>query len=230
MTLHIFDLDQTVINSDHRTLPAICPVTQNLDLAHYRKLATHDNIMLDKLLPLAEYMRELLDSGEKVAIVTARHLQKSDRVFLRKNGLRAATICSRDVCHIASEFTGLTPVQHSSLKDADYKKLWFKWLAAKRYTQAQTFVVYDDHKGVLEVARSLGFIAKDAIQLNKMFERGYRMASNALLLEVDRLNDDLDQDTIDAYEAGFSSGYQQAMLDVEKAEAETMQATFSALA
>lgn len=158
--VYIFDLDKTVINSDHRT-PYI---GQDLDLAAYREMQTHDNIMKDELLPLASYMKQLMAQGETVAIVTARRMIKSDYIYLRQNGLKAVHICSRD--KLFKCFDNVTAKMIYNLGDAAYKWHWFNHLQ-QRFPLAQ-FTVYDDHKGVLNVAKQFGFHAFDAVAINEM--------------------------------------------------------------
>lgn len=182
----IFDLDKTVIDSDHRT-----PYFSNgdLDLAAYRENQTHSNIMSDKLLPLALHMQSLIQSGEIVVIVTARRMTKSDYIYLRKNGLKAAYICSRD--QLFKRFDNPTANMIYNLGDAHYKWHWFNHLQG-RYPLA-SFTVYDDHKGVLEVAAQFGFSAYDAISVNSM------------------LSDFLDM----GFAEGFQQGLDEANIDAE---------------
>lgn len=176
----IFDLDKTVIDSDHRT-----PYNgQDLDLAAYRRGQTHANIMKDTLLPLASYMQDMIANGDQVVIVTARRMIKSDYIFLRKHGLKAVHICSRD--QLFKRFDNDTATMIYNLGDAAYKWHWFNYLQ-QRSPMAQ-FTVYDDHNGVLEVAKTFGFKAYNAIDANQML---------AHFLDV-----------------GFSMGYDQALEDL----------------
>ena len=65
----VFDLDGTVIDSEHRT-PNKADGT--LDLDGYFQLRTRENIFKDTLLPLAEIMKEMYDSGDyHIVICTA---------------------------------------------------------------------------------------------------------------------------------------------------------------
>lgn len=157
----LFDLDRTVISSDHRT-----PYNDNGDLclSTYRKMQTHSNIMKDELLPLASFMRELIERGEPVGIVTARRMTKSDYIYLRQRGLRPAVICSRDQLFKKFPEEIAKTAYHSG--DAIYKSVWFGYLR-ERFPLAE-FVIYDDHKGVLDAAKTFGFQAWDAVQLNDM--------------------------------------------------------------
>lgn len=169
--VHIFDLDRTVIDSDHRT--PYFP-DGDLDLAKYRELQTHENIMQDTLLPLANTMKILINRGDIVAVVTARRMTKSDYVMLRKHGLRVPLICSRDKVHKVEHISGCAS-SHMNSSDSEYKRIWFKALK-QRFNPAQyDFVMYDDHAGVLKVALEEGFSALDAIQLNKMLDNCYEL-------------------------------------------------------
>lgn len=209
-TVHVFDLDGTVIESGHRTLPAICNVTGDLDLNQYRKLATHKNIMKDTLLPLSELMRALIDTGEKVAIVTARHLQKSDYVFLRQAKLRNCYIGSRDRCHKISNFTGLTAVEHSELKDAEYKEHWLNYIKQVHFPDCESYIMYDDHQGVLNMCRKVGFLAMDAVAINKLYLIGQETAFKVMQAEHDLAMQV--EETL--FQEGISAGYRAAMESV----------------
>ena len=67
----IWDLDGTVIDSSHRyyTLE-----NGDIDLPRWIENNTRENIALDKLLPLADLMRDNYRSGDTVIICTARVL------------------------------------------------------------------------------------------------------------------------------------------------------------
>jgi hypothetical protein len=160
--LHIFDLDRTVIDSDHRT--PYKAGTQELDLAAYRKMQTHSNIMRDQLLPLALYMRILIANGEAVGIVTARRMTRSDYYFLRSRNIKPAIICSRDRLYRITGLDYLSEAYYSS--DSEYKGYWLDYIQA---TYPNHMIkVYDDHKGVLEVANSMGILAYDAVSINSL--------------------------------------------------------------
>ena len=86
----IFDLDETVIDSSHRT-PNNPDGTLNLN--KYFELKNRENIFKDSLLPLAAKMKELYASGEyHVVICTARHMDENDFDFLEHHGLKLIII------------------------------------------------------------------------------------------------------------------------------------------
>lgn len=163
--LHIFDLDETVIDSAHRT-----PYFDNgdLDLNSYREMQTHKNIMQDKLLPLFDVMKEFIaDSTKEVATITARRMMKSDYVMLRKNGIRTPFTGSRDQLHKVEHISNCART-HFKLTDCEYKRIWFKRIKELFPLNEYVIYMYDDNKHVLRVAKEEGFHAIDAIKLNKI--------------------------------------------------------------
>jgi hypothetical protein len=82
--LYIFDLDGTVIDSDHRT-PNNPDGTLNLEGYFAKK--SRQNIFKDTLLPLAKVMRSAWEGGDYVAIATARDMGKDDYDYLAHHGL-----------------------------------------------------------------------------------------------------------------------------------------------
>ena len=90
--IHVFDLDDTVLDSSHRRL-----VTDDHE-AFIRDWKTHTarQILKDKPLPLARFMRMLISQGESVWILTAREMGLADYRLLENHGIRARTILSRE--------------------------------------------------------------------------------------------------------------------------------------
>lgn len=169
--IYLFDLDGTVIDSFHRVKPCLRP-NGDLDLQMYiNEACTHEKIMNDTLLPLADYMKALIAAGETVCIVTARFMGNSDYYYLRKQGLsKGVTICSRD--RLARTFGKEEGKRISALSDGEYKRHWFNHLWHK-FGMA-TYTMYDDHNGVLEVAAEMGFRAVNATMLNEIAAQNYR--------------------------------------------------------
>lgn len=79
----IFDLDGTVIDSEHRT-----PTNPDgtLDLHGYFRLRNRENIFKDTLLPLANEMRRLAEDNY-IIVSTSRSIDENDLEFMRKNKL-----------------------------------------------------------------------------------------------------------------------------------------------
>lgn len=169
--LHVFDLDGTTIDSFHRVEPCLKD-DGDMDLQAYRDQAcSHDRVQADTLLPLAKYMKDLIQKGEKVAICTARKMSKTDYVYLRKAGLRVNTICSRD--QLFKHFDPVLAKSIYHMKDADYKRFWLQRLQI--LFPLHSLVVYDDHQGVLAMAKEIGVLAFDAKEMNQIIEASYKL-------------------------------------------------------
>lgn len=185
--LNIFDLDGTVINSFHRVRPYLDEETGNLDLTGYiQNACTHELVQADTLLPLAAVMKENINKGDTHnVIVTARTMYKSDYYYLRKQGLttnkpQAASVMSRTTLARYFALEDIKDVYYS--RDAEYKRKYFEILQAM-YPNA-VITVYDDHQGVLSVAREMGFQVVDATLVNDVLNVGYRMAGEQFIDQV----------------------------------------------
>jgi hypothetical protein len=129
----IFDLDETVIDSSHRT-PNKPDGT--LDLDRYFDLKTRENVFKDKLLPLAEKMRECYANGNyHVVICTARHMNEDDYDFLEEHDLKFHEIFERG--NVRKE-------HHYWLDDAQYKTKMLKKYKNTPYT------FFDDATPIIE--------------------------------------------------------------------------------
>lgn len=169
-TVHIFDLDGTVIDSSKRVVPCLRP-NGDLDLEKYiAEACTHEKVKQDTLLPLAEHMKQLIAEGEEVVICTARYMNKTDYVYLRKNGLRVPRIMSRD--QLKRYFSPERASKLSAGGDSVYKGAYFNILKAL-YSNAK-FIMYDDHQGVLKAAHDAGFYTVDAITMNSMLNECWK--------------------------------------------------------
>lgn len=127
----IFDLDETVINSKHRT-PNNADGT--LNLAAYIENHTAENVAKDTLLPIAKLMQYAHATGAYVIVLTARDMKQCDYDYLARHGLKYHKIMSRDQ---ASE-------SHYKMKDGDYKKKWIiPFLNLKQFKNARV-VMFDD--------------------------------------------------------------------------------------
>ena len=107
-TVTIFDLDETVINSAHRT-PNNPDGT--LNLAMYLKLQNRENIFKDTLLPIVQIMRARFVAGDFIVILTARGMSTDDYDFLVAMNLPYHLILSRNDI----------PADHYNLSDGEYK-------------------------------------------------------------------------------------------------------------
>lgn len=126
----VFDLDQTVVDSLHRT-----PKTADgkVDLVKYVSLQTKENIYKDKILPLGFDMREKFKNFY-VIVCTARVMTKADYEFLQDNTLYYHEIYER----------GNVPEEWAKMGDAEYKMHCLKKFKNLQYT------FYDDSDEVIE--------------------------------------------------------------------------------
>ena len=148
----IFDLDETVINSAHRT-PNFPDGT--LNLAAYIELHTDENVAKDTLLPLAKVMQKAILQGYKVAILTARDMKDADYKFLAENGINPKYIYSRDKCKTK---------KHYFMRDGEYKAKWFSMMPKSLTKNA--CIMFDDAKPVKTAMRKIGVICLCAHKVN----------------------------------------------------------------
>lgn len=149
----IFDLDETVINSDHRT-PNFPDGT--LNLVAYMEMHTAENVAKDTLLPLAKIMQNAILQGYKVAILTARDMMQADYDFLAEKGISPKYIYSRDKCKTK---------KHYKMRDGDYKAFWFSKMP-KSLTKNHC-IMFDDSKPVKSAMRKIGVTVLCAHKMNK---------------------------------------------------------------
>jgi len=152
-TTLIFDLDETVINSSHRT-PTFSDGT--LDLLSYKKHHTPENVAKDTLLPLANVMKKAIEAGYKVAILTARDMAECDYEFLKNHGISPKHIYSRDKCKTK---------KHYKMSDGLYKVTWF-YAMPKSLTKNHV-VMFDDSKVVKNAMRKIGVVCLCAHKINR---------------------------------------------------------------
>lgn len=151
-TLHIFDLDMTVLCSKHRQATLPCGA---LDLEHWRENSTPEKVALDSCLPLAEKMRDCWRAGHLVAICTARVMSRADWELLEREKL---------FFHFA-----LHRGENDTRRDHDLKRekitdLFIRMrLAVYRWNDVY---LYDDNQAVLTMAESLGIKTIDSIAEN----------------------------------------------------------------
>mgnify|MGYP000038141808 FL=1 len=149
---YIFDLDHTVIDSSHRqlTLP-----DGSLDLDAWRANCTAEKINADTLLPIAKIMRSAYARGNTVIVCTARVLSRHDLTYLADNNLRYHVMLSR----AEGDNTGDALLKRRALLSH------FRGQPVARWARHSVF--FDDNQGVLDMAKSLGIMTRDAIQLNQ---------------------------------------------------------------
>ena len=149
----IFDLDETVINSLHRT-PNFPDGTLNLQA--YIKSHTAENVAKDTLLPLAKIMQNAIKQGYTVAILTARDMLPCDYAFLVKYNISPSHIFSRDRCNNDN---------HYKMSDGAYKVEWFRKMP--KVLTEQHCIMFDDSKVVKAAMRKIGVVTLCAHKANK---------------------------------------------------------------
>lgn len=142
MNVVIFDLDETVIDSRHRT-PNNPDGT--LDLDGYIARHTPENVFRDTLLPLADIMRACYARGDYVVVLTARDMKDCDYEYLDDHGLHYHKIMSRDQAS----------AKHYAMRDGDYKYRWIRPLLNLRQFIGASIVMFDDAVPVKSRLRKL---------------------------------------------------------------------------
>lgn len=153
MAYVIFDLDGTVINSNHRkvTLP-----DGSLDLAHWFKNNTPEKIRMDTLLPLAKVMQNVRRAGHTTIICTARMFDVADLNFVWDNGLFYDALLYREFGNMESDET-----LKARLITEYFVKHGFKSVADARP------IMFDDNLKVINAMTSLGIKCYDATRINE---------------------------------------------------------------
>ena len=150
----IFDLDETVIDSKHRT-PNNPDGT--LNLAAYRANHNRKNVFKDKLLPLAKTMRKLHELGHEIIILTARDMAKFDYDYLNFHNLKFTKILSRDNADTI----------HYSLPDGEYKAHWI----LKAGIPVDGAVMFEDSPKVKSALRKMGLPVLCAHKINRKLKK-----------------------------------------------------------
>ena len=153
MAYVIFDLDGTVIDSDHRKATK---ADGSLDLEHWFEHNVPDKIMQDSLLPLARIMRQMKALGHTVIVCTARAIQPADKVFLAINNLPFDTLLHREIGNMESD---------SSLK----VRLLEQYFIGEGFNSAREAkaIMFDDNLKVIDAMLSIGITCYDATITNK---------------------------------------------------------------
>ena len=146
--IFIFDLDHTTVDSSHRMGDG--------SLADWHRFNTAANIRKDSELPLASIMRDGIEDGLDVVIMTSRVMTSHDRQWLAARGLTAPTIISRDP---------------SDTRPAGaYKLAKMHELAIERglsFARLKRLVtMWDDDSDVQKTLRKAGFSVFDPVNYN----------------------------------------------------------------
>lgn len=134
--LMIFDLDGTVINSEHRT-PRLPDGT--VDVPGFLAMKSHKSVFRDTLLPLSHTMRDAYKAGTTVAVCTSRTMSKTDLHYLRFHRLHHHIMLHRT--------KGDFDTPDGVLKTGLIKPLLDKF---------KSIVMFDDNLSVIEAIHNLG--------------------------------------------------------------------------
>ena len=130
MGVIVFDLDQTVVDSSHRT-PRLG--NGDVDVEQYIRFQTEEYIRKDSLLPISQIMLNSY-SDHHIVVCTARCMTDFDYIFLdRTLGLRWHEMYERGTCD---------PLI-SKLPDEEYKAACLDKFVAGGFT------FYDDNDAVI---------------------------------------------------------------------------------
>lgn len=149
----VFDLDETLVNSKHRT-PNRADGT--LDLQGYFRNKTRANIMRDTLLPLAETFKTLDRAENYIVICTARAMEQDDFDFLSMHGLHFHSILHRPI-----------DGSEDGIPDGPLKVRKIKRLLNLRQFRGLPVIAFDDAKPVIAAIRRAGIVCLNAIRVNQ---------------------------------------------------------------
>lgn len=148
----IFDLDETIINSSHRT-PNNPDGTLNLE--KYFELKSRENIFQDTLLPLADFFKNLDRTQNYVIICTARVMNQDDFDYLEAMGLHYHAIYSR-----------ATDGSENGINDGKMKARKIGRLKNLNQFCNLPFYMWDDANVVIAAMRRIGVNCFNAIKVN----------------------------------------------------------------
>lgn len=149
--IFIYDLDRTVIDSDHRV-----PYMKNGDLNLQLYYANKSMISNDTLLPLVNLMREQYKSGHKIVICTARVMDDRDYTYLHRNFIPHHLVMSRTLNDLSSDASLKFHLLSAILPNPTHNKL-------------VPVVMYDDNESVLDMLPNLGIIGVNSMELNRSY-------------------------------------------------------------
>lgn len=154
MAYIVFDLDGTVINSEHRQLSR---PDGSLDLAHWRENSTPEKIAADTLLPLARAMRRMYDAGHTIIVCTARLMGEADFRFLQDNNLPFHVALYRDLT--------CATVPDAELKVAQLEE--YLQDATGKGIRENNVVMFEDNLKVIDAMMKHDVICFDANRANR---------------------------------------------------------------
>ena len=158
MAYVIFDLDGTVIDSDHRKATKS---DGSLDLDHWFENNVPEKVLADSLLPLADSMRQIYAAGHTVIVCTARSIQTPeiqaahDKFFL-DNNIPFHVFLNREPGNMESDAT-----LKVRLLETYFQSLGFS--SAREATP----IMFDDNLKVITAMMEIGITCFNAIKYNQ---------------------------------------------------------------
>jgi len=149
----VFDLDETIIDSAHRT-PNRSDGT--LDLERYFALKNRESIFKDSLLPLAAIFKALDRSENYVVICTARAMNRDDYDFLAAHNLDAHLVLCRPL-----------DGSENHIKDAALKARKIQRLRNLKQFRGKPVTMFDDAIPVIRKMREIGIACLNAVKVNQ---------------------------------------------------------------
>lgn len=149
----IFDLDETLIDSAHRT-PNRPDGT--LDLERYLAIKSRETVFRDTLLPLASSYKQLCRSDNYIVICTARVMNRDDFDSLDYLGIDAHRVLCR-------------PLDGSENHIPDPILKAEKLIRMRRDSrfQEKPFIMFDDSSPVISRIRQAGIVCLNANKINR---------------------------------------------------------------
>ena len=171
MAYVIFDLDGTVIDSDHRYQSK---ADGTIDLQHWFDNATPEMTAKDRLLPLARAMRSIYAAGHTVIICTARCFQAADHKFLRDNNIpyhelftRQGRFVARDSEEYATSFYGFIGDGRSDeIIKAEQLETYFRSQGFPSAAAARP-LMFDDNLKIIAHMNAIGIKCVNARSINR---------------------------------------------------------------
>jgi phosphoglycolate phosphatase-like HAD superfamily hydrolase len=154
--LAVFDLDETLIDSSHRT-PNKPDGT--LDLDKYFAMKNRKSIFEDSLLPLADTFKRLDRKENYVVICTARAMNQDDWDFLAAHGLDAHLVLCRPL-----------DGSENHIKDAALKARKIQRLRNLKQFRGKPVVMFDDAIPVIRAMRQIGVACLNAVKVNQRLQ------------------------------------------------------------
>ena len=141
MTIAVFDLDGTVIDSSHR---ALTNEKGGINIENWRT-HTREQILNDKELPLISFMRDCIANPNiRTWICTSRSLSRADRDLLDNLGIRGADlILSRD--------------RNDNREDVPFKLAKIKKRINLPSIRGREKIFFDDRADIRKAMSELGF-------------------------------------------------------------------------